>query len=96
MIVQCPHCSKRVEVNGLGRKRLNIPLKNICEALQSERSVTAAASQLHCSQGYIFNILKSHGLKPRDIIERRVEVTNYKVNPSTEGGDPPRAIIGGD
>ena len=96
MIIQCPHCGECVEVNGLGRKRLNIPLKNICEALQSERSVAATACELHCSQGYIFNILKSHGLKPSDLIERRVEVTNYKVNPSMEGGDPPRAITGGD
>ena len=96
MIIQCPQCGERVVVNGLGRKRLNIPLKNVCEALQSERSVAAAARELHCSQGYIFNVLKAHGLKPRDIIERRVEVTNYKVNPSMEGGDPPGAITGGD
>ncbi len=83
MIIQCPHCGKRVKVNGLGRKRLNIPLKNICETLQSECSVAAAARQLHCSQGYIFNILKSHGLKPRDITERRVEVTNNGYEPGT-------------
>ena len=89
MIIQCPHCGERVAVNGLGRKRLNIPLKNICEVLRSDGNVAAAARQLHCSQGYIFNILKAHGLKPRDIIERRIEVPNYKVNPSMEGGDPP-------
>ncbi len=88
MIIQCPHCGERVEVNGLGRKRLNIPLKNICEALQSERSVAAAARQLHCSQGYIFNVLKSHGLKPRDIIEKRVQVTNNEGNTSMEGVTP--------
>ena len=96
MIIQCPHCGERVEVNGLGRKRLNIPLKNICEALRSDGSVAAAARELHCSQGYIFNILKAHGTKPRDFTERRVEVTNNEVNPSMEGGDPPGAITGGD
>jgi len=71
MIIQCPHCGERVVVNELGRKRLDIPLKNICEALQSERCVSAAARELHCSQGYIFNVLKAHGLKPKDIIENR-------------------------
>ena len=88
MIIQCPHCGESVEVNGLGRKRLNIPLKNICEALQSERCVLAAARELHCSQGYIFNVLKSHGLKPRDIIEKRVQVTNNEGNTSMEGVTP--------
>ena len=72
MIIQCPHCGERIVVNGLGRKRLNIPLKNICEALQSEQNVASAARELHCSQGYIFNALKAQGLKPRDIIEEKV------------------------
>ena len=96
MIIQCPHCGERVTVNGLGRKRLNIPLKNICEVLRSDGNVAAAARQLHCSQGYIFNILKAHGLKPRDIAERRVEVTNNEAIRSVGGGDPPGAITGGD
>ncbi len=88
MIVQCPHCGESIVVNGLGRKRLNIPLKNICEALRSDGNVAAAARELHCSQGYIFNILKSHGLKPRDIIEKRVQVTNNEGNTSMEGVTP--------
>ena len=69
MIVLCPHCGKQVEVNGLGRKRLNIPLKNVCESLQSHRSVVAAANKLNCSQGYIFGVLKGSGLKVKDVIE---------------------------
>ena len=68
MKVQCPHCGKPVAVNGLGRKPLNIPLKNVCEALQSHRSVGAAAQELNCSQGYIFKVLKANGLKLRDVI----------------------------
>ncbi|AHB13487.1 hypothetical protein GY50_0707 [Dehalococcoides mccartyi GY50] len=86
MIIQCPHCGERIEVNGLGRKRLNIPLKNICEALQSERNVASAARKLNCSQGYIFNALKTEGLKPRDIIEGKVTDRNSKF--SLVGGDP--------
>jgi len=68
MIVQCPHCGKPVMVSGLGRKPLNIPLKNVCESLRAHRSVDAAAQELNCSQGYIFNALKGNGLRPQDVI----------------------------
>ena len=67
MKIQCPNCGQSVVVNGLGRKPLNIPLKNICDALQAHRSVEAAAQELNCSQGYIFNALKANGLKLKDI-----------------------------
>ena len=54
-------------VKGIGgRKPLNIPLKNVCEAIQLHRSVVAAAQELGCSQGYIFNVLKANGLRLRD------------------------------
>ncbi len=68
MIVQCPHCGKPVAVNSLGRRPLNIPLKNVCEALRTYRSVVAAARELNCSPGYIFNALKANGLKLREVI----------------------------
>ena len=68
MIVQCPHCGNPVVVNGLGRKPLNIPLKNVCESLQAHRNVAAAANELNCSQGYIFKVLKDNGLRTKDII----------------------------
>lgn len=67
MIVQCPHCGKPVAVNGLGRRRLNIPLKNVCESLQRQRSVEVAASELGCSEAYIFGVLKNHGLTLKDV-----------------------------
>ena len=70
MIVKCPHCGKEVAVNGLGRKPLNIPLKNVLESLQARRSVTAAAEELGCSQSYIFGVLKTNGLKLREVIKR--------------------------
>ena len=70
MIVQCPHCGKSVVVNGLGRKPLNIPLKNVCEALRTHRSVVEAANELSCSQGYIFAALKANGLKLKDTIKK--------------------------
>ena len=68
MIVQCPHCGKSVVVNGLGRKPLNIPLKNVYESLKAHRNVAAAAQELKCSQAYIFAVLKANGLKLKDII----------------------------
>jgi len=68
MIVQCPKCGESVAVHGLGRKPLNIPLKNVCESLQAHRNVVSAAQELNCSQGYIFNVLKNNGLKLKDVI----------------------------
>jgi len=69
MIIPCPHCGKPVVVSGLGRKPLNIPLKNVCETLREYRSVVAAANELNCSQGYIFGVLKANGLKLKDVIK---------------------------
>ena len=69
MIVRCPHCGKDVAVNGLGRKPLNIPLKNVLESLQSHRGVIAAAEDLGCSPSYIFGVLKKNGLKLNDVIK---------------------------
>ena len=68
MLVQCPNCGNSVVVNGLGRKPLNIPLKNVCEALRAHRSVAAAAQELGCSQAYIFKVLKGNRLKLKDVI----------------------------
>ena len=72
MKVQCPNCGKSVTVNGLGRRRLNIPLKNVYESLQAHRNVVSAANELGCSQAYIFGILKTNGLKLKDVIKGKV------------------------
>ena len=69
MILKCPHCGEPVPVNGLGRKRLNIPLKNVLESLQIYRDVRAAARELGCSQAYIFGVLKANGLKLKEVIK---------------------------
>lgn len=68
MIVECPYCGNSVVVNGLGRKRLNIPLKNISDCLQAHRNVVTAANELGCSPAYIFGVLKVNGLKLKDVI----------------------------
>ncbi len=73
MRVRCPNCGKSVVVNGLGRKRLNIPLKKVYETLQTHRSIVTAADKLGCSQAYIFKVLKDNGMKLRDVFRRQVE-----------------------
>ena len=70
MIVRCPYCGREVTINGLGRKPLNIPLKNVLESLQVHRSITAAAQELGCSPSYLFGVLKANGLKLREIIKK--------------------------
>ncbi len=70
MIVECPNCGKPVTVSGIGRKRLNIPLKNVLECLRAQRSVSLAAGELGCSPAHIFGVLKASGLKLKDVIER--------------------------
>ncbi len=68
MLVKCPHCGNSVVVNGLGRKPLNIPLKNVCESLQAHRRVLTAANELGCSPAYVFGVLKANGLKLNDVV----------------------------
>lgn len=70
MIIQCPKCREKIVVGGLGRKPLNIPLKNVYEALWAYSSVEEAANELGCSQGYIYNVLKANGLKLKDVFKR--------------------------
>ena len=69
MIVPCPNCGEKVVVKGLGRKPLNIPLKNVYDALQAHGSVTGAANKLGCSPGYIYKVLKDNGLNLRDVFK---------------------------
>jgi len=69
MIIQCPSCGQPVPVNGLGRKPLDIPLKNVLESLQAHRDVRSAAKALGCSPSYIFGVLKKNGLKLNNIIK---------------------------
>jgi hypothetical protein len=68
MIIKCPHCGQPVPVSGLGRKSLDIPLKNVLESLQAYHDVRVAARELDCSPSYIFGALKNNGLKISDVI----------------------------
>jgi len=70
MIVECPNCGKPVRVDGLGRKPLNISVKNICDILQDCQDIATAAKKLGCSRGYIYRVLAQHGLTPKEVIRR--------------------------
>ena len=69
MIIPCPHCGKSVVVNGLGRRPLNIPLKNVCDALQAHQNIVTAARELGCSPAYISGVLKANRLRLKDVVK---------------------------
>ena len=74
MIVQCQHCGNSVVVGGLGRKPLDMPVKNILDCLRKRGSVAAAAQELRCSRGYIYSVLKANGLKLKDVVDGNAQV----------------------
>ena len=67
MKIECPHCGKEVSVNGLGRRRLNLGVKNVCDALRSSSTVVETAKKLHCSRGYVYKILKEQGILAKSL-----------------------------
>lgn len=73
MIVQCPHCGESIAVHGLGRRALNLPVINVCDALKLHHNVLAAAKELGCSRGYIYKIVKTNGLVLENLIAGRQE-----------------------
>lgn len=70
--ITCPKCGSKIPVatSRSGRKRLNIPFRNISESLQAYHSVELASEKLGCSVGYIYQELGKKGLKPKDVIKR--------------------------
>lgn len=70
MKVLCPHCGQLVEVNGLGRKRYEIGVKNILDTLASTHSIDEAAKKLNCSRGYIYATLKANRLTAKKVLAR--------------------------
>ena len=75
--ITCPNCGSKVPIakmNRLGRKPLNISVKNVCDTLRDCRDIALAAEKLGCSRGYIYKVLKSEGLGPRQVIEAKQKV----------------------
>ena len=73
MLVQCPHCREIVAIDGLGRKPLNLPVKNVCDALQLYHSVGRAATAMGCSRAYIYKVIKEQNLSVKDFITQEHE-----------------------
>jgi len=48
---------------GIGRKKLEIPVKNVCDALGRSSTVQHAADILGCSKGYIYSRLSPKEIK---------------------------------
>lgn len=71
--ITCPECGAKIPVamSRLGRKKLNIPFKIICEALQLYQDTGQAAKKLGCSVGYIYGACKEQGTTPRDVMEAK-------------------------
>jgi hypothetical protein len=83
MKVICPHCGKTVVIDGLGRKPLNIPLKNIFKALKNNCTAAAAGQELGCSEAHIFGILRANNLKLKDVREGNAPAqATFKLPPS--------------
>jgi len=55
----------------VGRKPLNIPVVNICNALREGASTAAAARELKCSRSYIMKELDKYEAVPEDVIKGR-------------------------
>jgi len=71
MKVDCPACGKKIQVNGLGRRPLNIPVTKVCDLLKRYSSVPPVAEVLGCSRAYIYKVLKANGLKTEDLIRSK-------------------------
>ena len=46
----CPHCGEFIEVSGLGRHKIDMPVKNICDAISRYKAIAGAARALGVSR----------------------------------------------
>ena len=60
MDVKCPKCHANITVSISGRKKLEVPVKNIFNALAVNKNITDIAAELGCSRSTIYNRLKDH------------------------------------
>ncbi|MFC2122686.1 hypothetical protein ACFLRP_03270 [Bacteroidota bacterium] len=65
----CPKCGATLPVRRSGRKKLNIGVKNICDALRVCRDITLAAEKLGCSRAYIYQQLGKRGMRPKEVVQ---------------------------
>ena len=80
--VTCPNCGSRVNTgraNRSGRKPLNISVKNVCDALKECQGIAQAAQKLGCSRGFIYKVLREHGMTPKSLTKGVYSVKNYEL-----------------
>ncbi len=63
MKISCPHCGKEFLLSGLGRKKINVSVKNIYDKLATGESIPTVAQELGCSRAYIYNLLNKQKIK---------------------------------
>ena len=66
----CPYCGKVAATIGIGKAKTGITVTDICDALKSHSSIPAAAESLGCSRGLLYKILKNHGMRAMDVINK--------------------------
>lgn len=68
--VTCPQCGAKIKVKGTGgRKPKNLTVKLVSDTLKACGSVGKAATELDCSRGHIYAVLKGVGLIPREVLD---------------------------
>jgi hypothetical protein len=73
--IKCPVCGTDIPIlSVLGRKPLNISVKNVYDSLRNTRSIRASAEKLLCSRGYIYGVLKKRGVTLEEVLETLKEV----------------------
>ena len=69
--ISCPKCGEVISISISGRKKLNLPVKIIYDALWDSGKVGPAAEKIGCSRAYIYAELAKFGTTPKDVIEGR-------------------------
>jgi len=81
MKIVCPKCGAKIDLaevlqqnavekptaSSLGRKPLGIPFVTVCDAIGNYSTVQGAADWLGCSRGYLYKVLKAHGLTMEEV-----------------------------
>ncbi len=52
-----------------GEKDQTMKIKNVCDAVAGCSTVSQAAEKLGCSRGYIYRVLREHGMSPKALTE---------------------------
>lgn len=64
----CPECGAILPIRRSGRKKLDIPVKIIYDALKVHQDIAQAAEYLNCSRGYIYQVLKEVKTTPKEVM----------------------------